>query len=311
MDVAPKPSARERNPGPSWGYRFMSIADRVLPEWIFGPFRMLGTWIGVVAMPGPRACSREYLRLALGREPSLRDVFRQFLGMEESLMTRLRVANGASHPCVISPLAVDFSAWLAAGGPMILGAFHVGNSELTGFLLAAHARRRLHILRRRIGNSYDTEALSGRFAGAVGYIWVNRPDDLLFALKDAMGGVDPVALHCDRPDFSSRSDSFEFFGVARRFPTTIYHLGMIFGRPVILSFGMPSGPDTSVVHASPRWEPRAKEGRKEAVARAHTHFQDFLRVLEAELRRDPYQWLNFTPFNPRAPDSPGNPGASR
>ncbi|MGH8018962.1 MAG: hypothetical protein ACREIA_11830, partial [Opitutaceae bacterium] len=50
-----------RNPGPDWGYTVLRVADRILPEWICRPLRMLGTWIAVAAMPAERRHSRAYL----------------------------------------------------------------------------------------------------------------------------------------------------------------------------------------------------------------------------------------------------------
>ena len=38
-----------------------------------------------------------------------------------------------------------------------------------------------------------------------------------------------------------------------------------------------------------------------AAARAHEHFQNFLRQVEGLLREQPYLWFNFTPLNPPAP----------
>ena len=80
------------------------------------------------------------------------------------------------------------------------------------------------------------------------------------------------------------------------FPFTIYHLAVIFGRPVILSFGVPSGPEESVVHASPAFAPVEGEPRAAALARARAHFQAFLGRVEAHLRANPEQWLNFHPL---------------
>lgn len=285
-----------RNPGPSWGYRFLRRADRVLPEALFRPLRAAGTWIAVAAMPRERRCSRAYLRLVLGREASLAEVFRHFNAVCEALMLRLRVANGRDHRCVLEPGADDFARWLASERPMLLGTFHIGNSDLTGFMLAGQEHRRVHIVRLRVANAHDTDALASRFGDTLRIVWVNEPGELLFALKEAGAGGDAVALQCDRPDHSARTESFEFLGARRVFPFTIYHLALIFGRPVLLSFGEPSGPGRSVVHASPAFEPAEGEPREAALARAREHFQGFLRRVEAHLRANPFQWLNFFPL---------------
>jgi predicted LPLAT superfamily acyltransferase len=294
--VVTETKASPRNPGPSWGYRFLRLADRALPEALFRPLRAAGTWVAVAAMPRQRGCSRAYLRIVLGREPGLTDVFAHFFAAGEALMLRLRVANGRPHRCVLDPDAADFGGWLKSERPVLLGTFHIGNSDLTGFMLAGQEGKRVHLVRLRVANSHDTEALASRFGDLLQFVWVNEPGELLFALKEAGASGETLALQCDRADHSARSEPFEFLGERRVFPFTIYHLAMIFGRPVLLSFGAPLGPDQSVVHASPAFEPVEGEARGAALARARVHFQAFLRRVEAHLRAHPYQWLNFLPL---------------
>jgi predicted LPLAT superfamily acyltransferase len=211
-------------------------------------------------------------------------------------MLRLRVANGLHHRCVLAPGAEAFGGWLASESPVLLGTFHIGNSDLTGFMLAGQEGRRVSIVRLRVGNSHDTDALAERFGGLLTFLWVNEPSELLFALKEAGTGGGTLALQCDRPDHSARSERFDFLGGPRVFPFTIYHLALIFGRPVLLSFGVPDGPARSVVHASPAFEPVAGESRQAALERARAHFQAFLVRVEAYLRENPHQWLNFRPL---------------
>ena len=285
-----------RNPGPSWGYRFLRAADRVLPEFVFKPLRAAGTWIAVASMAPQRGHSRDYLRSILGREPSTGEVFRHFYGVSEALILRLRVANGRPHTVVLGPAAEDFAQWLRAERPVLLGTFHIGNSDLTGFMLGGQEHRRVRMVRLRVGNAHDTEALAARFREWLTFVWVNEPGELLFALKEAGGSGDAVAMQCDRPDHSARSEPFDFLGAKRVFPFTIYHLALIFNRPVLLSFGAPGKPGQSVVHASPAFEPRTGESKADALARARAHFQDFLTRVETHLRAHPYQWLNFHPL---------------
>jgi predicted LPLAT superfamily acyltransferase len=163
-------------------------------------------------------------------------------------------------------------------------------------MLAGQEHRRVHLVRLRVGNSHDTDALSSRFGDRLRFVWVNEPGELLFALKEAGASGDAVALQCDRHEHSARSESFDFLGAPRVFPFTIYHLALIFERPVLLSFGAPDGPSRSVVHASPAFVPIKGEPRAAALARARAHFQTFLRRVETHLRANPYQWLNFLPL---------------
>ncbi len=274
----------------------MRLCDRVLPEVLYLPLRKAGTWGAVLLMPVQRRHSLDYLRIALRREPKLVDVYRHFLAVCEALVLRLRVADGLYHRCELGEGSEAFGAWLASSRPAMLGTFHIGNSDLTGFMLAGQARRRVHLVRLRVGNSDDTDSLAARFGDLLHFVWVNESSELLFALKEAGLSGDTVALQCDRPDYSSRSETFEFLGSPRRFPFTIYHLALIFERPVILSIGIPAGRAVSTVIASPAFEPLAGEDRREALARGRAHFKAFLCRVEDYLRREPYQWLNFQPL---------------
>ena len=296
MAVSAKRESAPRNPGPSWGLRFLRIADLALPEAVFRPLRAAGTWAALALMAPQRRASRSYLHAVLGREPRAVEQFRHFFALCESLMLKLRVANGRPHRCVLGPDSGQFGQWLRSGGPALLGTFHIGNSDLTGFLLASQDRRRVHIVRLRVGNSDDTDALARRLGGLVSYVWVNEPGELLLALKEAGASGDAVALQCDRPDHSSRTETFDFLGARRILPFTIYHLAFIFDRPVYLSIAEPSGPDVSVVHASPPFAPAPGEARDAGLERARAHFQAFLSRVEAYLRANPYHWLNFRPL---------------
>ena len=293
-------SITPRNPGPSWGYQFLRVCDRVVPEWLFRPARWGGTWVALANMPVQRAHSRAYLTAVLGRAPTWREVFGHFFAFEEFLMLRLRVANGQAHCGELAPDADGFRALLATGEPALLGTFHLGHSDLTGFLLGRQEHRRVFMVRQRVGNSHDTEILGEKFGEWVKFIWVNEAENLLFALKDAIHDGGSVALKCDRLDFSAKTEAFEFLGARRLFPFTIYHLALIFRRPVVLSVGLPAGPGCSTVHSSPLFVPDGA-GKAANLARAQAHFQAFLVRLEGFLREDPWLWFNFTPLNPPAP----------
>ena len=87
----------------------------------------------------------------------------------------------------------------------------------------------------------------------------------------------------------------------RSFPFTIYHLALIFGRPVFLCVGVPGEPGESIVHGTPRWAPDPAASRADNLATARAHFQGFLDLVESLLRRNPYWWFNYIPLNPEAP----------
>ncbi len=257
---------------------------------------MLGTWVALAAMPAQRAHSRAYLEAITGRRARLLDVFRHFFAFEEFLMLRLRVAGGQAHRGDLAPASNGLRTFLSGNEPALLGTFHVGHSDLTGFLLGPQEQRRVYMVRQRVGNSYDTELLGARFGNWITFIWVNESENLLFALKDAIASGGSIALKCDRLEFSAKTEAFQFLGTRRLFPFTIYHLALIFRLPVILSVGLPDGPGHTTVYSSPRFVPD-DASKSSNLERARQHFQDFLNLLESLLRAAPEQWFNFLPLN--------------
>jgi len=293
------PAQPPRNPGPGWGYGFLLWAERWWPGWFFRPMLMAGTWVGVACLPAQRAHSRAYLAVVLGRPATLTEVWRHFFAFAGFLMLKLRAGRGAAVHCGLAPEnAAAFEALVASNRPALFGTFHFGGSDLLGYLLGARGRH-VSILRLRVGNSADTHLLGARFAGQVAFLWVNDPATVLFELKAALEAGESLALKCDRLEFSARAEPFRFLGAARMFPFTIYHLALLFDRPVVFCTAVPAaGPDELRVFASPVFIPDPAAGREVNTQAARRHFQGVLAQLEALVRAHPFLWFNFLPLNP-------------
>lgn len=303
-------SARaERNPGPEWGYELVGWSIRRLPPWVNQAARRLGSWVGVFTMPGQRAASREYLRLVLGREPARRDIYEHFLAFSGYLLLRLEICFGrVPRVCFAPGHGDDLRAHIASGRAALYGTFHLGHSDLVGFFLGQLGER-IHMIRKRVANSADTDRLARRYAQHVSFIWINDWSRLILAMNDALRDGHSLAMQCDRPEYSSKRETFRFLGAARLFPFTIYHLGIMHGLPVSMSFAVPDAADPAltVVHAAPLFYPRPELDRPENFAAARAHFQRYLDAVEAQLRRTPLQWFNFAPLNPVAGPSAAAP----
>lgn len=308
--AANAPAPAQRNPGPSWGYRVIRLCDQLLPELLFRPLRAAGTWVSVACMPTQRKHSRDYLRIVLGREPHLIEIFRHFFAFEESLLLKLRAVNGRLPPTAMASGSEHFKTFVNSGRNAFLGTFHVGHSDLLGFMLGPRENHRVFMVRQRVGNSHDTEKLGTLFGRWISFIWVNEPENLLFALKEAVAAGGSIAMKCDRLEFSSKTEPFDFLGARRVFPFTIYHLALIFDLPVLFSFGIPGDDGVSVIHSSPRWEPDRTRSRAANLEAARAHFQNFLNHLESVLRANPDLWFNFLPLNPPALPATEAPGLS-
>jgi predicted LPLAT superfamily acyltransferase len=297
------PSQLRRNPGPSWGFAFIQNADRWLPRPLFRAGVAVGAWVAVGCMPVQRRHSREYLTVVLGRPPRWKETWRHFHAFAGFLLQKLRVARGVAHHRRFDPaFAGDFETLIATGEPAFFGTFHFGRSDLLGYLLGKHFRRQVFMVRLKMGNATDTRLLGRLFGQWITFIWVNKPEDLLFALKDAIDSGGSLAMQCDRLEFTAKTEAFQFLGQPRLFPFTIYHLALVFDRPVIFCFGLPGATDDdTVLHASTVFRTDRTLGRQANLERARAHFQEVVTHLETLVRQHPSLWFNFLPLNPAAP----------
>ncbi len=265
---------------------------------------MAGTWVGLAGMPGQRTHSRDYLAVVLGRRPRLLEVWRHFFAFTESLMLLLRTGRGVPVRAELGPEnAAAFDALLRSDRPALFGTFHFGCSDLLGYLLSDHGRR-VVIVRLRVGNSTDTRLLGERYAGKVSFLWVNDPANLLFELKSVLQEGSSLALKCDRLEFSAKTEVFRFLGAPRRFPFTIYHLAVLFQRPVVFCTAIPGATADGIrVFASTVYEPDPAADRTTNLAAARVHFQAVLEQWETLVRLHPMLWFNFLPLNPVVAES--------
>ena len=300
----------ERNPGPDGSYLLIGWSLKNMPGWFNRVGMDIGTWIAWATLPRQRACSREYLRLALGHEPTTREVWKHFRAYTEYLILRLSICEGGEPKVRFAEgHGDDLRAWLAEGRATLYGTMHVGHSDLLGFLLG-NLGGRAHMVRKKVGNSDDIDRLASRYAGSVSFIWINDWNRLILAMNDALRSGCSLAMQCDRFEYSSKREGFEFFGRRLLFPFTIYHLAIMHSLPVTLSYAVSTNddPEAIVVHMPPIFHPREGHAhREENFAAAREHFQGFLSMIEAQLRRTPYLWFNFTPMNPACPDEVPSP----
>ena len=282
-----------RNPGPLWGYDLLWSFDHLLPRSVLSAVLGAGCWVAVVVLARQRRDSRAYLTAIFGRPARLREIWRHFLTYVEMMMVRIRAAEGGAHEAMLQNNDGAFHRLMKSRRPALLGTCHFGNSDLLGFLLAKF-RHPVHMIRLRVGNSRDTHRLADRFGQWVRYLWVNQSEHLLFALKEAAQSGGSLVMMCDRIEYSSKVETFQFLGAQRQMPFTIYHLALMFRMPVALCLSVPGRNGNSEIHVSTVFEPDGVN--KEAnLARARAHFQAFLSQLDALLAVNPYLWFNALP----------------
>ncbi|WP_162028171.1 MULTISPECIES: hypothetical protein [unclassified Lentimonas] len=289
------------NPGPSWGYWIIASGEKYLPACIFRTGLNIGIFIAMLFMHQQRRASAAYWTALTGRKPSLFEQFRHFAAFTEGLVMKLRASRQLPH-FEFAPEAhkSGFLELCASPKSALLGTFHVGYSDMMGCMLSGFDRQ-IRMVRLRVGNSLDTEKIASTFAGKVGFLWVDNHEEFIFRLKDAIQSGELIGLQCDRLEFASKTDVFDFIGERRAFPMTIYHLAYLFQCPVVFSFTGPLQRSGKIeVYTSPVFHPC--ESKQANAAASKSHFQAVLDVLQSYLRKNPELWFNFIPLNREVSD---------
>ncbi|WP_309023497.1 hypothetical protein [Pelagicoccus sp. SDUM812002] len=281
-----------RNPGPTWGYALIYFVSRILPWPLMRFVLRISSLVAMGLMGKERRSSREFLTHALGRPSTFWDSWRHFSEFSEFLVRRFDAAGGSAPEFYSDDGSKERLAELTDSGMQALhGTFHFGNSDLMGFWLSDFDIS-IRMVRYQVGNSNDLKWLEKRFGDKVGFLWVNDPSNLLFALKAAVEEGHSIAMKCDRVEHSSKLEVFEFLGDSRWFPFTIYHLSILFEVPVMFSFGLPKGRHGTQVYTSEVFRPVGNT-KREKLAAARIHFKETLGLLERLVKENPYQWFNF------------------
>ncbi len=288
---------KQRNPGPSWGYAFLLFAFRWLPRPVFRIALRGGAVVGWAFMPDARNHCQGYWKALKGHPPTLRQQWTHFGDFAETLMSKLALQQGIQPKFHFrdSEAGAAFMELGLSGQPTLFGSFHIGESDLMGAYLSEFGRS-IHMIRLKVDNSADTEILEKSFGESLRFIWINQPDEMLFALKSALESGQSVALHCDRVTFGARREAFHFLGRQRWFPFTIYHLSYLFQVPVVFSFAARRDTQGSIpVVTSTVFRPSAN--KVDTLERGKSHFQVVLQMVEEMLHADPCLWFNFEPLN--------------
>ena len=252
----------------------------------------ISSLVSMIMMGKERRCSRAFLDDALGGPSTWVDSWRHFTAFSEFLVRRFDAAGGSDPEFESDDGSMEkLRSLIDSGERAFHGTFHFGNSDLMGFWLS-HFDLSIRMVRYQVGNSSDIKWLEKRFGDKVGFLWVNDPENLLFALKAAVEEGHSIAMKCDRVEHSSKLEIFEFLGSRRWFPFTIYHLSVMFDLPVMFSFGLPQARHGTQVYTSSIFRP-VGASKKEKLVQARLHFGETLKMLETLVREHPYQWFNF------------------
>ena len=272
----------------------------------------------LTAPPRQREAVRRFQRRALGRAPGWRDVWRPYFAFAATMLDRVYLLRGRTAGFEIAVEGLEaLDARIAEGrGCVLLGA-HLGSFtamraladrgpegrgcpvEVMAFMYEANAAQANAVF----------SALSREKAELV--VPLGRPDSMLRA-KECLERGGLVGILADRRPAvgEDRVVPVPFLGAVAPFPAGPHILAAVLGAPVMLAFGVWTGPRRYAI----RFEPFAdrvvlRRGAREADLRESA--ARYAARLEAVARAHPDNWFNFYDFWEEMGAAPAPVRASR
>ncbi|HEV8019027.1 MAG TPA: hypothetical protein VGP32_10760 [Steroidobacteraceae bacterium] len=253
--------------------------------------------------PAARRSSRDYLRRALGREPTARDRFRHVYAFSSTILDRLYLIKGRYGLFAVSIEGEELMrAILASGkGAFLLGS-HLGNFEM----MSAIGRNRPG-LRVAIAMYADSASRVAALFGAVDS--ANAPEiiplgrmEAMLRIRDCLDEGTFVGMLADRTLGEAPAQVVSFLGRPALFPSGPMRAAAALKRPVIFMTGLYRGGNRYhvVFRQLADFSQPTPAGRDAAVRAA---IERYVALLEELCRSDPYNWFNFYDFWHGAPSA--------
>ncbi len=248
-----------------------------------------------VTAPLQRKASRAFLERALGRKPSLLDLWRHFHCYATTLLDKVYML--ADRPEVLEfrlhgTKGLDRA--LEQGPGCILLGSHLGSFEVLRVLALHHTDRPIKVVMETAQTpeiDRVLEDLSPRIKDSV--IPLGSPGALLRVQESLQAGA-MVGFLGDRMVSPNRALPVPFFGEPAHFPTGPLYIALRLKIPVILFFGIYRGGNRYDVHFEPFLAPTSisEEGEPDLPR----ELGRYVSRLETYARQYPYNWFNFYDF---------------
>jgi len=248
--------------------------------------------------PRQRAAARQYLGRALGRRAGLGDLWRLYFTFAATILDRVWLAAGRIAGFEITVHGLEaLRARVEAGQGCLLFGAHLGSFEALRAVGDAGCPVDVAVLMHeanaaRVKAVFDALGGEGRAAAVIP---LGTPDAML-RVREVLERGGLVGLLADRAPAGQRMHRVPFLGHPAPLPTGPHLLAAVLGAPVMLAFGIRTGPRRYAVHFQPFAERIGDGGRSGREAAITASVERYARAMEAMCRAYPYNWFNFYPF---------------
>ena len=303
--------------GSAFGYRLISTfarsCGRTAARLVLFPITAF-----FLAKRGPeRRAARDYLRLALGREPTWWDIAKQFYCFAAVILDRVFLLSESFKRFDIQVHGLDGlrAQWGKKQGVLIFGS-HLGSFDALRVLGEIRSDVRVRVVLDTEQNPAITRILNALNPELARSIINARQDGAVTALaiKEALDEGSLVTLLVDRARPGNQVAIADFLGRPAPIPTGPWQIAAALKVPVVLCFGLYRGGNRYELHFEVFAETLRVE-RSDREASLNAIIQRFADRLAHYTRSAPYNWFNFYDFwhlNSPAPDrDPARAAAQR
>jgi predicted LPLAT superfamily acyltransferase len=251
--------------------------------------------------PAARRNAREYLRRALGREPTARDRFRQVFAFASTILDRLYLVRERFDLLDVSAEGEEWMHDVVARGrgALLLGA-HLGSFEMMSAVGRRHPGVRVAVAMYD-DNANRVRALfgTGNPASAPEIISLGHLEAML-RIRDCLSEGTFVGMLADRSVGDSPAQVVNFLGGPALFPSGPMRAAAALRCQVLFITCLYRGGNRYHVVFRPLVDfSRPTPGGREAAVRAA--IERYVALLEQHCRSDPWNWFNFYDFWHGAP----------
>ena len=250
----------------------------------------------LVFAPTARRHGREYLQRALGREPRLRDSYRQVFAFASTILDRLYLLKERFGLLAITTEGEPLMRAAVARGS---GAFLLG-AHLGSFEIMSAVGRKQPGLRIAMAMYEDTASRltlltrAGDPARAPEIIHLGHLGAML-RIRDCLDAGAFVGMLADRTIGEAPAQRVSFLGRAALLPSGPMRAAAALRRPVYFMTGLYRGANRYHV-VFREIDDFSTVARAEREARVEAAIHRYAALLEEYCRSDPYNWFNFYDF---------------
>ncbi|MCX6226567.1 MAG: lipid A biosynthesis (KDO)2-(lauroyl)-lipid IVA acyltransferase [Bacteroidia bacterium] len=176
----------------------------------------------------------------------------------------------------------------------IIASSHVGNFEISGYLLRQTQKRINGIVYG--GENPVIQQYRERILNEKNVFQIPIADDMshIFTINNVLSQGEILSMPCDRVYTGNKITSLKFMGQMARFPTGAYHLAVKFQVPVLTLFVMKESAKSYHIFIS-RIDSYSSDDLS-VMQKVDELARNYVAGLETILKEYPRQWFNFYKF---------------